>query len=77
MHTDDGKTFDKRNIESNVRRGILSRKDLEAYVSRLPDVSDKIFNAGEDADEGEGPNSGSDREEASKKKGGKRKGKGQ
>ncbi len=77
MHTDNGKTFDKRNIESNVRKGVLSRKDVEAYLAKLPDVTDKMFNPDEFSEEQERSDLGNDQEEASKKRGAKKKGKGQ
>lgn len=43
MHIDDGKKFDIRNIAGNIKGGVFSQKEYEAYLSRLPDVSDKIF----------------------------------
>ena len=43
MHTDETKKFDKRNVESNIRNGVVSKKEYETYLSRLPDVSDKVF----------------------------------
>jgi len=54
MHTDENKKFDKRNIERNIENGIITQKDYEIYLSKLPDVSDKLFNPGEfsvDSDE--------------------------
>jgi len=44
MHIDEGKKFDKRNIEKNIKSGIISGKDYEMFLSKLPDVSDKLFN---------------------------------
>lgn len=44
MHIDEQKKFDKRNIERNVKNGIISQKDYEMYLSKLPDASDKILN---------------------------------
>jgi hypothetical protein len=43
MHTDENKKFDKRNIERNIKDGIITQKDYEIYLSKLPDVSDKLF----------------------------------
>ncbi len=43
MHTDENKTFDKRNIERNIKNGIITQKDYEIYLSKLPDVSDRLF----------------------------------
>lgn len=43
MHVDESKKFDKRNIERNIKDGRITLKDYENYLSRLPDVSDKIY----------------------------------
>jgi hypothetical protein len=44
MHIDEGKKFDKRNIERNIKDGIITQKDYEIYLSKLQDVSEKLFN---------------------------------
>jgi hypothetical protein len=44
MHTDESKKFDKRNIERNIKDGVISQKDYEIFLSKLPDISDKLFN---------------------------------
>jgi hypothetical protein len=44
MHTDEGKIFDKRNVERNIKEGTIAQKDYEIYISKLPDAGDKIFN---------------------------------
>ncbi len=44
MHIDEGKRFDKRNIAKNVKDGIITQKDYEIFLSKLPDVTDKLFN---------------------------------
>jgi hypothetical protein len=77
MHTDESKRFDKRNIESNLRRGFMAPKEHESYLNKLPDVSDKIFDP-EDESPGklEDLDTKIDHEEITKKKGGKGKGKG-
>jgi len=51
MHTDESKRFDKRSIESNLRRKIVTKKDYENFLARLPDVSDKLFNPEEKGSE--------------------------
>ena len=54
MHIDENKKFDKRNIEKNVKEGIITQKDYEILLSKLPDVSDKLFSheeGGIDSDE--------------------------
>ena len=43
MHIDENKKFDKRNIEKNMKNGIITQKDYEIYLSKLPDLSDKVF----------------------------------
>lgn len=43
MHIDENKKYDKRNIEKNIKMGIITQKDYEIYLSKLPDVSDKLF----------------------------------
>jgi len=43
MHIDEDKKFDTRNIAKNVKNGIITQKDYEIYLSKLPDVSDKLF----------------------------------
>lgn len=44
MHIDERKRFDIRNIARNVKSGIITNKDLETYLSKLPDVGEKLFN---------------------------------
>ena len=54
MHIDEDKKFDKRNIARNVKNGIITQKDYETLLSKLPDVSNKLFNPEEtSADLGE------------------------
>jgi hypothetical protein len=43
MHIDENKKFDKRNIEKNLKDGIITQKDYETYLGKLPDASDKVF----------------------------------
>jgi hypothetical protein len=76
MHTDENKKFDKRNIERNVKNGIITQKDYEIYLSKLPDLSDKLFDLEKysfDSDEVESKIEG---ESQSKKKAAKKKSKG-
>jgi hypothetical protein len=44
MHIDEGKKFDKRNVAKNIKNGIITQKDYEIFLSKLPDVSHKLFN---------------------------------
>ena len=61
MHIDEHKKFDIRTIERNTKSGIITQKDYETYLSKLPDVSDKVFNpeeASEDSGEVESKREG-------------------
>jgi hypothetical protein len=51
MHVDESKKFDKRNIERNIKNGVVTQKDYEVYLSRLTDASGKIFLAEEESNE--------------------------
>jgi hypothetical protein len=76
MHIDEEKKFDKRNIARNIKNGVISQKDYETLLSRLPDVSNKLFNPEETPpDLGEVESRDVD-ETSSKKKGIRRKAKG-
>jgi len=44
MHIDEDKKFDKRNIVRNIKNGIITQKDYEILLSKLPDASEKLFN---------------------------------
>jgi hypothetical protein len=73
MHTDEQKKFDTRTIERNTKSGIITQKDYETYLSKLPDVSDKVFNpdeASQDSGENESKQEGelSSRKKELKKK---------
>jgi hypothetical protein len=61
MHTDEQKKFDIRTIDRNTKSGIITQKDYETYLSKLPDVSGKVFNpeeASEDSGEVESKREG-------------------
>jgi hypothetical protein len=53
MHIDEIKKFDKRNIQRNIKDGTVTQKELDVYLSRLPDVGNKIFNPEPDSKETE------------------------
>lgn len=76
MHIDENKKFDKRNIQKNVKSGIISQKDYEIYLSKLPDVSDKVFNPEEYGTEMKESESQREDEVLAKKKVAKKKPKG-
>ena len=33
--------FDKRTVERNIKRGLISRKDYDKYLKSLDDIADK------------------------------------
>jgi hypothetical protein len=76
MHIDENKKFDKRNIARNIKSGVISQKDYETFVSRLPDVSNKLFNPEETSTDLGEVESREVSETSSKKKGIKKKAKG-
>jgi len=51
--------FDRRIVERNIKRGLITRKDYEKFLKSLPDVADKIMPPEEDqAAEGAPPSEG-------------------
>jgi hypothetical protein len=68
MHTDEQKKFDIRNIERNTKGGTITQKDYETYLSKLPDVSDKVFNPEQTSEESGEAESKREGELLSKKK---------
>jgi len=77
MHTDESKKYDKRIIEILHRRGMVLPKDYGTYLSKLPDVSGKVYNPEEEGmEEGEESDSRGDSGEDARKKGMKKRGKG-
>jgi hypothetical protein len=76
MHIDESKRFDKRNIEKNIKNGVFPQKEYEIYLSKLPDVSNKIFNPDEPLVDSKDHESKKEDETPSKKKGEKKKVKG-
>jgi folylpolyglutamate synthase/dihydropteroate synthase len=68
MHTDEQKKFDIRTIERNIKGGIITQKDYETYLSKLSDVSEKVFTAEEDSEDSEEFESKREAELSSKKK---------
>jgi len=76
MHIDEDKIFDKRNIGKNIKEGVITQKDYEIFLSKLPDVRDKLFNP-EETSTGIGEiESKKESEISSKKRGIKKKAKG-
>ena len=73
MHVDEEKKFDKRNILRNIKDGIITQKDYEIVLSKLPDATDKLFNPEETSTDGDKIESKKESETASKKRGAKKK----
>ncbi len=44
---EDSRLFDARNVERNIQRGIITRKDYEKFLKSLPDVAKKGTQMGE------------------------------
>ncbi len=38
----DPRLFDLRNVERNIKRGLITRKDYDKYLKSLGDAKDKI-----------------------------------
>jgi hypothetical protein len=76
MHIDEDKKFDKRNIVRNIKDGLITHKDYETFLSRLPDASNKLFNPDETSADLDEIESRKESEVASKKKGLRKKVKG-
>ena len=76
MHIDENKRFDKRNIEKNIKNGIITQKDYEIYLSKLPDISDKLFSLEEELTDSDELELRKEGEITHKKRGSKKKAKG-
>jgi hypothetical protein len=54
MARDDAKTarlFDRRTVERNIKKGLISRKDYEKHLKSLEDTADKGVYGGTDSDD--------------------------
>jgi hypothetical protein len=76
MHIDEDKKFDKRNIVRNIKNGVITQKDYDTFVSKLPDASNKLFNPEETLTDLGETGSREESETSSKKKTIKKKAKG-
>ena len=76
MHIDESKKFDKRDIERNIKNGIMTQKEYDIYLSKLPDAIDKLFNPEDSLTDSEAFESKRDNEIQTKKRGLKKKTKG-
>lgn len=43
VFVDPKKKFDVRNIERNLKEGVITEEELKEYLESLPDVSHKIY----------------------------------
>ena len=43
--------FDRRTVERNIKKGLITRKDFEKHLKALDDVGDKGVYGGTDSDE--------------------------
>ncbi len=53
MHIDPKKVFDVRNVERNIKDGVITKEEYLRYLESLPDVSDKIYREEEEGEEKE------------------------
>jgi hypothetical protein len=49
------RTYDRRTVERNIKKGIITRKDYEKHLKSLEDVADKGVYGGTDSDEPDEP----------------------
>jgi hypothetical protein len=48
--------YDKRTVERNIKKGLISRKDYEKHLKTLEDVAEKgAFGAADDDDDDDEP----------------------
>jgi len=48
--------FDKRTVERNIKKGLVTRKDYEKYLKTLDDVADKgVYGSAETKGDDDGP----------------------
>ncbi len=40
--TVDPRLFDRRTVERNIKRGVITRKDYEKYLKTIVDVGEKV-----------------------------------
>ena len=47
--------FDRRTVERNIKKGLITRKDYEKHLKSLEDTADKGVYGGTDTDEPDEP----------------------
>ena len=75
MHIDESKKFDRRNIERNLKEGMITLKEYEGYLAKLPDASDKISTSEDLPEDSEGIVTERESDAAAKKRPAKKKAK--
>jgi hypothetical protein len=58
MAREDARTarlFDRRTVERNIKKGLISRKDYEKQLKSLEDVADKGVYGGSEPEEDDAP----------------------
>jgi hypothetical protein len=45
--------FDKRTVDRNIKKGLVTRKDYEKHLKTLPDVASKGVYGGKEGDDGD------------------------
>jgi hypothetical protein len=58
MAREDARTarnYDRRTVERNIKKGLITRKDYEKHLKSLDDVADKGVYGGTDSDEPDEP----------------------
>ena len=75
MHIDESKKFDRRNIDRNLKEGVITLKEYEGYLAKLPDASDKIYTPEDLPEESEGMEVERQSDAAAKKRPAKKKAK--
>ena len=58
--TRSARLFDRRTVERNIKKGLLTRKDYEKHLKSLDDVADKGVYGGTEPDETADDDAGAD-----------------
>ncbi len=67
---DHAKIWDRRTLERNVRKGVMTRKDVEKYLKSLPDSASKVAEDEPDEDDEDDEDDVEDDDDAPKGKNG-------
>jgi hypothetical protein len=50
LDTKTARLYDRRTVERNIKKGLITRKDYEKHLKTLDDVADKGVSGGTDGD---------------------------